>query len=255
MKSLGVVLARGASKRLPRKNVRPLAGLPLVAWTCRAAMASRLDRVILSTEDAEIAGIGRDQGIDVPFVRPAPLAEDFARDVDIVLHAVDACQAHYDETYDVVVMIQATTPFARPEQFDACVDRLAADDLSCVFTARDVEDHPRWAWSVDSSGEAQLYIRESLSPAEQHGQNLPAAFYPTGAAWAVRVAAMREQRAVYCAPLGLIEVPWETAVDIDDERDWMIAEAVARHYSMAPIDLDVARRRQNSMLEKSGLER
>ena len=249
MKSLGVVLARGASNRLPRKNVRPLAGQPLVAWTCRAAMASRLDRVVLSTEDPEIAQIGREQGIDVPFLRPTSLAEDFARDVDIVLHAVDACQEYYGETYDVVVMIQATTPFVRPEQFDACVRRLETNDLACVFAAREVHDHPRWAWAIDANGEATPYMHEDLTPEEQHSQNLPAAYFPTGAAWAVRVAAMREQNTVYCRPLGFIEVPWELAVDIDNERDWIIAEAVARHYELEPTNLEVARRRQAASLE------
>ncbi len=241
MKSIGVVLARGGSKRLPRKNVQPLVGFPLVAWTCRAALASRIDRVILSTEDEEIIGIGRNQGIDVPFTRPTALAEDFARDIDIVLHAVDECQSIYQEAYDIVVIIQATTPFVRPDQLDACVERLEVSNFACVFTARKVEDHPRWAWTIRSSGQAEPYMGK-LTPSEQHGQNLPVAYYPSGGAWAVRVAAMRQQQTVYCEPLGIVEVPWQYAVDIDDDRGWMIAEAAARKYKLRPVDLAAARR-------------
>ena len=240
MSSLGVILARGASKRLPRKNVRPLAGTPLVAWTCRAAAASRIGRVILSTEDPEIAAIGRAAGVEVPFVRPAALAEDFALDVDIVLHAVDAAAAHYGETYDTVVMIQATTPFVQPAHFDACLDRLHAGGFACVFTARKAEDHPRWTWVADDSGRARSYVDGRLTPDEQHGQNLPAAYYPTGGAWAVSISALRQQNAIYCEPLGLVEVPWQYAVDIDDVRDWMIAETVAREYGFAPVGAGAA---------------
>lgn len=166
--ALGVVLARGSSKRLPRKNVRPLAGLPLVAWTCRAAMASKLDRVLLSTEDAEIAEIGRAAGIDVPFTRPAELAEDFARDTDILLHAVDRAERIYNERYRTVVLIQATTPFVRPEHFDACLDRQLSGGLNCVFLARKVEDHPRWMWTADDDGRADPFMTGVLSADEQH---------------------------------------------------------------------------------------
>ncbi len=235
MTSLGVVLARGGSKRLPRKNVLELAGTPLVAWTCRAALASHIDRVILSTEDSEIAEIGLEAGIDVPFARPAELAQDFARDVDIVLHAVDAAQAHYREEYDVVVMIQATTPFVRPEHFNAALDRLQDGDCACVFTARKAEDHPRWTWRVLENGHAEPYLGTALTADEQHGQNLPPAYYPSGAAWAVRISEMRKQDAVYCTPLGLVEMPWHFAVDIDDERDWAIAETVARQFEIGPV--------------------
>ncbi len=234
MHTLGVVLARGASKRLPRKNVRDLRGLPLVAWSCRAAMASGIGRVVLSTEDAEIAEIGRQQGIAVPFIRPAALAEDFARDVDIVLHAVHACQAQYDERYDAVVMIQATTPYLRARHLDACVARLNRDRLACVFTARRVREHPRWMWKAGADRVAQPYLAGRMSADEQHGQNLEAVYYPTGAAWAVRTDAMAQQDAIYCDPTGLVEMEAEYSVDIDTAEDWLIAVAMGDSHGIAP---------------------
>jgi len=234
-RALGVVLARGASKRLPRKNVRPLAGLPLVAWTCRAAMASSIDRVILSTEDAEIAEIGRAAGVDVPFTRPAELAEDFARDTDILLHAVDSAERIYNERYRTVVLIQATTPFVRPEHFDACLERQSGGALNCVFLARKVEDHPRWMWTADEQGHAEPFMAGALSADEQHSQNLRPVYYPNGAAWAIDLATLRQREEVYCGPLGLVEVPWEFSVDIDDARDWAVAEAVATECKIEPV--------------------
>src|SRR5262245_14661230 len=100
--SLGVIVARGASKRLPRKNLRPLLGLPLVAWSVRAALASRLDRVVVTTEDPEIAEVARREGADVPFMRPEELAADYARSDDILLHALAATEADDGRGYDVV---------------------------------------------------------------------------------------------------------------------------------------------------------
>ena len=234
MRTLGVVLARGASKRLPRKNVRDLRGLPLVAWSCRAVMASRIGRVVLSTEDSEIAEIGRRQGIAVPFVRPAALAEDFARDVDIVLHAVRACQELYDEHYDVVVMIQATTPYMRARHLDSCVERLDRGGLACVFTGRRVKEHPRWMWTAGDDGVARPYAAGRLSADEQHGQNLGAVYYPTGAAWAVRADEMARQDAVYCDPTGLVAMEAEFSIDIDTAEDWAVAETIGELHRIAP---------------------
>lgn len=234
MKSLGVILARGGSKRLPRKNVRPLAGLPLAGWTCRAARASQIDRVILSTEDDEITQIGRDAGIDVPFRRPDKLAADYARDVDIILHALDQAQNCYEEDYDVVVMIQATTPFVRPADLTKCVEKLRSGNYACVFTARKAEDHPRWTWKMDADGAAQPYMGTTLQSSEQHGQNLDPAYYPSGAAWAIRTAALRTQDQIYCTPLAIVVMAWQHSIDIDDERDWVIAEAIAREYQIMP---------------------
>ncbi len=232
--SLGVVLARGGSKRLPRKNVLPLAGTPLVAWTCLAAMASKIDRVLLSTEDTEIADIGRSVGIDVPFTRPVELAEDFARDTDILLHAVGEAERIYNERYRTVVLIQATTPFVRPEDFDACLEKQLHGNFNCVFLARKIEEHPRWMWSVSPDGAATPYSKHALSADEQHSQNLDTVYYPNGAAWAIDLAALKARQEVYCSPLSLVEVPWEHSVDIDDKRDWAIAETVARENNINP---------------------
>lgn len=235
MKNIGVILARGASKRLPRKNLHLLGGLPLIAWTCRAACASTIDRVIVSTEDSGIAEIAKSHGVDVPFIRPNELAEDYARDVDIVLHAVDAAQHYYGEMYDTVTVIQSTSPFVRPEHIDACIRRYSKGDSSCIFIARKVQDHPRWTWIADDEGNARPFIGEALTADEQHSQNLVKLFYPTGAAWVANIEEVRAQDTIYCGPIGLVEIPWEYAIDVDEIYDLLIAETLAKHFSILPI--------------------
>jgi CMP-N,N'-diacetyllegionaminic acid synthase len=254
MHSLGVVLARGGSTRLPRKNARALRGIPLVAWSCRAAMGSKIDRVVLSTEDNELAEIGRQQGIAVPFVRPAALAKDFARDVDIVLHAVNACQAAYKERYDAVVMIQATTPYMRARHLDACVDQLFRDNLACVFTARRVSEHPRWMWVVSTDGTAKPYLESRLSSDEQHRQNLNEVYYPTGAAWAVRTDEMVRQDAVYCEPTGFVEMESKYSIDIDTAEDWALAESIGEIHGIAPEPLLGGQALQSAQGQHVGFE-
>lgn len=234
MKSLGVIFARGGSKRLPRKNVRPLAGYPLVAWSCRAALASAMDRVVLSTDDDEIAGIGSDVGIDVPFRRPAALAEDFADWVDVISHAVDACERHYSENYDVIVLIQPTTPFVQPAHLDACIERLAKENLNCVFTARKANEHPKWMWVADKAGHARPVMDTIPSADEQHHQNLSDVYFPSGAAWAARIGEVRDQGTIYCSPHGIVEMPSERSIDIDTEFDWQQAELMAAKCEFTP---------------------
>ena len=235
LKTLGVVFARGGSKRLPRKNVRPLAGHPLVEWSCRAALASGIERVILSTDDDEISDIGRNVGIDVPFRRPAALADDFADWVDVILHAVETSETHYEEQYDVVVLIQPTTPFVQSWDLDACVERLSSEDLNCVFTAREADEHPRWMWKMNADGVAAPFMEGVLSADEQHHQNLTPVLYPSGAAWAIRIAAMRKQGTIYCGPHGIVEMPWKRSIDIDTELDWSLAETIAAEYGFRPV--------------------
>src|SRR5690349_6418538 len=118
---LGLVPARGGSKGVPRKNLQPLAGKPLLQWTAEAALASRyVDRVILSTEDDEIAAVGARIGLDVPFRRPDELATDTAHVIDVVSHALD----NVTETYDLLLLLEPTSPLRTADDIDACLEVL-----------------------------------------------------------------------------------------------------------------------------------
>jgi len=237
MRALGVVVARGASKRLPRKNLKPLLGVPLLAWSIRAALASRLDRVIVSTEDAEIASVAREYGADVPFVRPEELAADYARSDDILLHALDAAEAEEGARYDVVAYIQPTTPFVRPEDIDACIDLLVHDKAGCCFTARPVGEPPWWMFSQAVDGAARLFLAGSIEGDREHSQKLDKLYFPSGAVWALDTAALRTQHRIYCEPLRMTMMEPERSIDIDEEIDWVAAEAIGRKRGFSCVDL------------------
>src|SRR5262245_13569262 len=111
MKTLAVIVARGGSKGVPRKNIKPLGDKPLIGWSIDAARAStHVTRTILSTDDEEIASVGRSLGVDVPFLRPPELATDSAKAIPVMQHALTTMEAK-DGRYDAVLMLQPTTPF------------------------------------------------------------------------------------------------------------------------------------------------
>ncbi len=238
MRSLGVLCARGSSKRLPRKHLRPLAGLPLVAWMCRAAAASNLTRAVITTEDEEIAAMAVKNGIEVPFRRASNLAEDFASDFDIVVDALDRVEAEEGAHYDIIVMLQPTTPFTRPDDIDGCVARLEAEaGLAACFTAKRVAEPAQWMFTRDDRGWAHPLLDSIESNFVAHKQLLPACWFPSGAAYAVRTDAFRAQRRVYATPYAIQPMPRERSIDIDEEIDLLIAEtiALARNFSPAAL--------------------
>lgn len=228
-KSLAVIVARGASKRLPRKNVKPLLGDPLVAWSIRAALASRVTRVVVTTEDDEIAAVARRYGADVPFVRPEELAADYARSDDILMHALDATERDDGEKYDIVAYIQPTSPFMQPSDVDAAIDVVARGEAACCFTAREVTEPPLWMFTADAAGVAQPLIQGSIEGDREHSQKLQKAYFPTGAVWALDSKAFRAQHRIYCEPLRMVMMDYERSIDIDDETDFVIAETLGKH--------------------------
>jgi CMP-N,N'-diacetyllegionaminic acid synthase len=233
MASLGVVVARGQSKRLPRKMLRPLAGHPLIAYMARAALASGLDRVILSTDDDEIVAAGKSYGIEAPFRRPAELATDFATNDRVLMHALDWVEANERRSYATAVLLQPTAPFTIPEDIDGCVKALGHTNANCCFTAAPVSEQPHWMFVPQESGEVELLMPGHLSGDRQHTQKLPRYLHPSGAVWAVRASALRETGRVYCAPMRTVEVPPERAIDIDTALDLLVAEAAAQQFGLA----------------------
>ena len=138
---LGLIPARGGSKGVPGKNLRTVGGKPLIAWTVSAAhRAKTLDRVILSTDDAEIAEVARAYDCDVPFMRPAELATDDAAMLDVVRHAIRSLE----ETYDYVVLLQPTSPLRTAGDIDAAVELCHGDQAATCVSVCEPEKSPFW---------------------------------------------------------------------------------------------------------------
>lgn len=228
MRVLGVVTARGSSKGIPRKNIRPLGGKPLLAWTAEAAVGStRLARTILSTDDEEIATVGRACGLDVPFLRPPELATDRAPTLPALQHAVGFVEAAGDR-HDVICLLQPTNPFRTAALIDACIARFeetSADTLISVLPVPP-EHNPHWVYFEGEDATLRLATGEA-APIPRR-QELPPAYHREGSIYLIRRDVLMEQGTLYGARVVGHVVDPAQCVNIDTEDDWQRAEALLR---------------------------
>lgn len=227
MRTLGLIPARGGSVGIPRKNIRPLAGRPCLAYTAEAALrAKRLARVVLSTDDAEIAEEGRRLGLDVPFLRPAELAGSAAPTLPVVLHALEWLEAHGD-AFDAVCLLQPTSPVRAEGLIDACVEKLERESLDCVFTTLPIpkENHPFWGWIEGPDGTLRL-ATGAKDPVPRR-QDLPPAHRREGSVYVTRRAVL-ETRSLYGDRVGGVAVDPGRSVNLDTWEDWARAEEILR---------------------------
>lgn len=229
MNVLGLIPARGGSKGIPRKNIVPLAGKPLLAWTCEAALASRmLSRVVLSTDDEEIAAVGRGYGVEVPFRRPPGLATDTAASVDVALHAVDSLAEREGWQADVVVLLQPTSPLRTASHIDEAMTLLLAGGADAVVSVVAVPHSFHPAKLMASEGGLLVPVSSNGAtslPARR--QAVPALFARNGPAIAAAaVGNLREGRGFYGGRVKPYLMDRSTSVDIDEPDDLVLAEAL-----------------------------
>jgi CMP-N,N'-diacetyllegionaminic acid synthase len=226
MRVLGLVPARGGSKGVPRKNVRPLGGRPLLHWTAEAALAAtRLSRVVLTTDDPEIAEVGGAGGLEVPFLRPAELARDETPTLPVVQHALRMLEAAGDR-FDAVCLLQPTSPFRTPQDIDACVALLAAGDADAVVTVLRVpaEHNPHWVYFRGGDGALRLATGEA-EPIPRR-QALPPAFHRDGSVYVTRRDVVLDGHSLYGGRVLGYETDAARSVNVDDLDDWARAEAM-----------------------------
>ncbi len=224
MKVLGIITARGGSKEIPRKNIRLLAGKPLMQYTAEAALAAkRLTRVILTTDDIEIAEIGRRCGIEVPFLRPAKLARDDTPTLPVLQHSVRTLEK-YGERFDAICLLQPTNPLRQAGDIDACVQLLFESQADCVLTVLPVppEHNPHWVYLRDDRGYLRLSTGEE-TPIPRR-QLLPTAFHREGSVYVTRRDVLMEGNSLYGSKVAGFLVEPSNSVNIDTMENWDQAE-------------------------------
>jgi CMP-N,N'-diacetyllegionaminic acid synthase len=215
---LGLIPARGGSKSVPRKNVRELAGKPVLAWTVEAALASSvLDRIVVSTDDAEIADVARSCGAEVPFERPAELAADETPDLPVYRHALSAL----DGDFDAVAWLRPTAPLRAADDIAAALALLAETGADCVRSVCETEHSPYWMGRLDGGRLVPL-----LGAVPPRRQLLPAVYRLNGAVDVVRCASVGDE--LFAGDVRAYVMPRERSVDLDTELDFLLAEALLR---------------------------
>jgi N-acylneuraminate cytidylyltransferase len=220
---LALIPARGGSKGVPQKNIAPLGGRPLIAWTVAAAHGSAfIDRLILSSDDAAIIAAAAAAGCEAPFVRPADLASDTARSIDVVRHAMDWAEAEGGGAYDYLALLQPTSPLRTAADIDACIRACHDSDAPAAVTVVEPQHSPYWMYARDGQGRLSPLLQAAADSSRR--QDLPAAYLPNGAVYVGRCSELRRADSfVMPGVLGVV-MPPERSVDIDTPLDFTLAE-------------------------------
>lgn len=219
--AIGFVFARGGSKGVPGKNLRQLAGKPLLAHAIAAAKATRcISRVVVSTDDPAIAEAAREWGGEVPFLRPAELAGDQSPEWLAWQHAIRAVRA--ETPFDVFVSVPTTAPLRAPQDIEACVDRLGKGGVDIVVTVTPASRSPYFNMvTLAADGAAALVIPPAATV--HNRQAAPPVFDMTTVCYAARADFVLAAGGIFDGRVGAVVVPRERALDIDSELDLEIA--------------------------------
>lgn len=220
---LALIPARAGSKRIKGKNIRLLLGKPLIAWTIEQAMKSKyIDEIIVSTEDEKIAGISRRHGAGVPFMRPRKLATDKAKGIDVVFHAIDWFRKNKD-LYDIVVLLQPTSPLRRGIDIDNAIRFFFLKGASAIVSVCDVGYRPLWSNILPENGCMKNFIRKNHGKRETRGYHMI-----NGAIYMAYFDYVKKHKGFYGNDTFAYIMPQERSVDIDTEVDFRIAECLLK---------------------------
>lgn len=224
---LGVIPARGGSKGIPRKNLVDLAGKPLVAYTIEAALRSRLlSRLVVSTEDDEIARLAVELGAEAPFRRPAELATDHARSLPVVQHAIEAMEAAEGIRFDAVVMLQPTTPLRTAEDIDRGIELLIETGADSVISLVDVgAHHPFRMKRILEDGRVVNFVDQGFEDMRPR-QELPPVYIRSGDLYISRRHVVMDRDTLVGPDCRATIVPPDRAVNIDTRFDLMRAKEI-----------------------------
>ena len=220
---IAVIPARGGSKSVPGKNIRPLAGKPLLAWSIDVArQVSEIDRIIVTTDDVQIAAVGQARGAEV-YERPTHLATDEALVIDALKDLLQKLQAE-SETPEWVILLEPTCPLRTADDVRDCLKLVAQGGYDSVATFKDAELNPHRAWRfVD--GVPEVFIAGAVPWLPR--QKLPKAYQLNGAVYMFRANLLaRESKSLFVGKLGAVLMPRERSHDIDDSVDFIVVETL-----------------------------
>lgn len=223
---LGLVVARGGSKRTPRKNLAQVAGKPLLAWTIEVALESeRISRLILSTEDDEVAKAGQEWGAERPFVRPRELARDETPAGDVLLHALQWLDSEEGYRPDYAMLLQPTSPLRSPLDIQTSIDLAIDRQAESVVSVVRVELNPDWMMTLSPDGRLEGF----RPPTARRSHDVPQLYALNGAIYLVEPRVFRETRTLFTPRTYAYIMPTERSLDVDTPWDLHLAELILRN--------------------------
>ncbi len=234
MRVLAIIQARGGSKGIPGKNLRPLCGKPLIAWTIAAAKAARrVERVVVSTDDEAIAAVAKEHGAEVPFLRPAAFAMDTAPSLPLYGHALGWFAEHEGYRPDAVVQLKPTNPLRTADQIDAGVALFfSAPPCDAVMSVHETHDHPYKIWKPVGGGFMEPFLSAERTgmrdAARTRRQDLPTAWRHDGAVNVIAPATILEKGSMNGERVKALVIDEDSALNIDTLRDFALAELLLK---------------------------
>lgn len=223
---LALIPARGGSKGLLRKNLQPLLEKPLIYWTLKEAEASRyIDRIVVSTEDEEIAVVAQTYGAEVPFVRPANLASDTVRGVEVIFHALGWFEKHQN-VFDLVVLLQPTSPLRVSQDIDSAVELLFAKRARAVVSVSESEHHPCYINYLPDNGCMKDFV--SYNDRNKNRQELKPAYRINGAIYLAYWDYIKDNHGFFGEKTFAYIMPEERSVDVDSRVEMELASIMLK---------------------------
>lgn len=219
---LAVIPARGGSKRIPRKNIKKFCGRPMITWAIEAARQSAcFDKIIVSTDDNEIAEISRQCGAETPFVRPAELSDDHTGTIPVVAHAIDWLLKYDVKKPEYVCCVYATAPFVRPEDLRQGLKALLRHGCNYAFSITSFPFPIQRAIRINKYGWIEMFHPEHFNT---RSQDLEEAYHDAGQFYWGRAQAWLEERPIFNSDAVPVFLPRHRVQDIDTIEDWWRAE-------------------------------
>lgn len=222
---LAIIPARGGSKRLPGKNIMKFCGKPLIAWAISQAKRSRhVDSVVVSTDDPGIARVAGRYGAEVPFTRPAKLSTDRARSADVLLHCVKWLEKT-GRHFDIVVLLQATSPLRTETDIDGAIRLLSLKRATCIVSVCRAEHNPLWMLRLGKSGSVKKFLKTK----DTAGRAARGAIYRlNGAVYVITAKELKRSKGFYGNRTYAYVMPASRSIDIDVKEDFTMAETLAK---------------------------
>jgi len=219
--NIAVIPARGGSKRIPHKNIKPFCGKPMIAWSIEAALQSGcFDQVLVSTDDKEIADVARQCGADVPFVRPPELSDDHTGTIPVIAHAIEQLTSQGAAPHQVCC-IYATAPFITPDDIRRGLELLQASQCDYAFSVTSYPFPIQRAIRITQSGRIEMFHPELFSV---RSQDLEEAYHDAGQFYWGRAVAWQQGKTIFSPQAVPVILPRHQVQDIDTPEDWLRAE-------------------------------
>lgn len=218
---LALITARGGSKGIPNKNIKPLGGTPLVTWTINAAKDSvYIDRLIISTDSLAISEIAKEAGCEVPFLRPGDLAQDHTPSMDVIIHALDSLE----ESYDYLVLLQPTSPFRTTSQIDEAIEKAETNDHPVLVSVSRCHSHPNFVYEIKDN---TLFPVSGKISTQLRRQDLPDTYAHNGSLYIADIEYLRRHGSFNTPDTAPHIINDYSSIDIDTPEDWQLAELIA----------------------------